>query len=140
MNRKLVVMMMSVLALAVAGWFFSQQSKKDGMTTPAEAQDRIAADSTIVLLDVRTPSEFESSTGHLRGAVLIPVQELAERIEELDPYKDRPVIVYCRTQSRSAHAASFLTERGFSVTVMAGGITRWNSEERPVVHESPKGE
>jgi rhodanese-related sulfurtransferase len=133
-------MMISVLSLAVAGWFFSQESKKDGMITPAEVQDRIAADSTIVLLDVRTVSEWESNTGHLRGAVMIPVQELAERIGELDAYKGRPMIVYCRTQNRSAHAASFLKEHGFDVTVMAGGITRWNSEERPVAHESAKGE
>ena len=75
----------------------------------------------------------------MRGAVLIPVQELDERVGELDAYKNRPMIVYCRTQNRSAHAASFLNEHGFDVTVMAGGITRWNSEDRPVVHESSEG-
>jgi len=139
MNEKVVLMTMSVFALAVAGWFFSRQSGKDTLT-PAEAQERIAADSNIVLLDVRTLSEWESTTGHLRGAILIPVQELAARAGELDTYRGRPMIVYCRTQNRSAHAASFLKERGFDATVMAGGITRWNSEKRPVVHASPKGE
>lgn len=139
MNRKLVLMTMSVFVLAIAGWFFSRQSG-DGMLAPAVVQEKIAADSTIVLLDVRTPSEWNSTTGHLRGAILIPVQQLAERVSELDPYRGRPVIVYCRTQNRSAHAASFLKERGFDVTVMAGGITRWNSEERPVVHETERGE
>jgi rhodanese-related sulfurtransferase len=131
--------MISVFALAVAGWFLSRQSDTN-MMPPAEVQERIAADSAIVLLDVRTPSEWESATGHLRGAILIPVQELAGRVGELDPYKHRPMIVYCRTQNRSAHAASFLNEHGFNVTVLAGGITRWNSEERPVVHESQKGQ
>lgn len=138
MNRKIVLMMTSVFALAVAGWFFSRQSGENIMS-PAEVQERIAVDSAIVLLDVRTPSEWESATGHLRGAILIPVQELAGRVGELDPYKHRPMVVYCRTQNRSAHAASFLNEHGFNVTVLAGGITRWNSEERPVVHESQKG-
>jgi len=132
-------MTMTVFAVALAGWFFSRQSGND-MLTPTEVQEKIDADSTIVLLDVRTPSEWESATGHLRGALLIPVQELAGRIEELDPYKHRPMIVYCRTQNRSAHAASFLKEHGFNVTAMAGGITRWNSEDRPVVHESMEGE
>lgn len=131
-------MMISVLALAVAGWFSFQQPKRDGMITPAEVQEKIAADSTIVLLDVRTPSEWESATGHLRGAILIPVQELGARVAELDAYKGRPLIAYCRTQNRSAHAAEFLRERGFDVSVMAGGITRWNSEERPVVYEPKK--
>lgn len=139
MNRKIGLMMMSVFALAVAGWFFSRQSDQT-MLSPADVQARIAADSTIVLLDVRTPSEWESATGHLRGALLIPVQELAGRAGELDPYKHRPMIVYCRTQNRSAHAAAFLKEHGFNVTVMAGGITRWNAEDRPVVHESQEGE
>jgi len=139
MNRKSVLMMMSLFALAVAGWFFSRQSDQT-MLSPADVQEKIAADSTIVVLDVRTPSEWQSATGHLPGALLIPVQELAGRVGELDPYKHRPMIVYCRTQNRSAHAASFLKEHGFSVTVMVGGITRWNSEERPVVHESQQGE
>jgi phage shock protein E len=139
MNRKSVLMMMSLVALAVAGWFFSRQSDQT-MLSPADVQEKIAADSTIVVLDVRTPSEWHSATGHLPGALLIPVQELAGRVGELDPYKHRPMIVYCRTQNRSTHAASFLKEHGFNVTVMAGGITRWNSEERPVVHESQQGE
>lgn len=132
-------MMTTMFAAAIAGWFFMRQSGAE-MLTPAEVQERIASDSTVVLLDVRTPTEWESTTGHLRGAVLIPVQELAARVEELDPYKERPIIVYCRTQNRSSHAASFLKERGFDVTVMSGGITRWNSEERPVVHEPRQGE
>jgi len=139
MNRNVLLMTMSVFALALAGWFFSRQSG-NSMLTPAEVQEKIAADSTILLLDVRTPSEWESTTGHLRGAILIPVQELAARIGELDAYRDRPVIVYCRTQNRSAHAVSFLNEHGFNATAMTGGITRWNAEERPVAHESQKGQ
>jgi len=132
-------MMVSLFALAVAGWFFSRHSDQN-LLSPADVQERIAADSTMMLLDVRTPSEWQSATGHLPGAILIPVQELAGRVGELDPYKHRHIIVYCRTQNRSAHAASFLKEHGFNATAMAGGITRWNSEERPVVHESQKGE
>jgi rhodanese-related sulfurtransferase len=137
MNRKLTIMMMSAVALAIAGWLFSRQPDKN-VLTPAEAQERIAADSTVVVLDVRTPAEWESTTGHLRGAILIPVQELAARVGELDAYKNRPILVYCRTQNRSAHAASYLKDQGFDASYVTGGITRWNAEERPVVHEPQK--
>jgi rhodanese-related sulfurtransferase len=132
-------MMISVVSLAFAGWFLSRQTDRN-VLTPAEVEARLANDSTIVLLDVRTPAEWESTTGHLRGALLIPVQDLAARIGELAAYRQRPIIIYCRTQNRSAHAASYLSDQGFTATYMTGGITRWNAEGRPVIHESPQGQ
>jgi rhodanese-related sulfurtransferase len=140
MSRKATIMLISMFALAIAGWFISQQSRRPGMITPAEAQDRMTADSATVILDVRTRTEWESTTGHIEGAVLIPVQELAARVGELEQYRERPVIIYCRTQNRSAHAASLLKDRGFNVSVMSGGITQWNSEQRPVIHELQGGQ
>jgi len=100
---------------------------------PGQAAELIRCDSTIVLLDVRTPQEFRSETGHLRGALLIPVQELEKRIDELGPYRKRKMIVYCRTGHRSAKATEMLLERGFDALNMEGGITRWRAEELPTV-------
>jgi len=75
------------------------------------------------LLDVR--QDWEYAETHLPGARHIPLGELAERTGELDP--GRPTVVYCRSGSRSAAAATLLTGRGFTeVFNLAGGITAWS--------------
>ena len=85
------------------------------------------------ILDVRTKEEFD--LGHLEPAVLIPVDDLEARFGELS--KDRPVIVYCRSGSRSARAAVILVSKGFSqVYDMTGGINAWTGKGYPVFVEN----
>jgi rhodanese-related sulfurtransferase len=98
-----------------------------------EAHRITKSDSNVVLLDVRTPQEYEGDSGHLANAVLIPVHELERRVDELSQYKDRTIIAYCRTGSRSGRAATLLIRRGFNAVNMEGGIVRWNELKLPVV-------
>ena len=77
------------------------------------------------LVDVRQPGEYKS--GHIPGARLIPVAEVAERSRELDPTK--PTFVYCAIGGRSRVAAQMLAGQGFArVFNMSGGIKAWNSD------------
>lgn len=73
------------------------------------------------LLDVRTPGEFAS--GHISGAVNIPLSDLSGRISELRA--DRAIVVYCRTGRRSAIAAKLLRERGVGTVTDLGAISNW---------------
>lgn len=76
----------------------------------------------VILLDVRQPAEYRS--GHLPGAVFIPLPELLERVGELD--RSKPVLTYCRSGNRSRSAAALLLTEGFdSVYSMEGGIMAW---------------
>ncbi|MDM7914135.1 MAG: rhodanese-like domain-containing protein [Candidatus Eisenbacteria bacterium] len=85
-----------------------------------------------LVLDVRSKGEFAS--GHLEGAVLIPVQELHARIAELTPRKQEPVLVYCATGNRSTVASKMLVDAGFTRVVnMRRGIAEWNREGLPTV-------
>jgi rhodanese-related sulfurtransferase len=104
--------------------------------TPAQVDSLIAVDSTSVLLDVRTAPEFVGSTGHLKGAVLIPVQELESRMNELEPYRGRTIVVYCRIGVRSRHATQIMRDWGFTAFNMTGGMLQWNAEKRPAVREN----
>jgi rhodanese-related sulfurtransferase/rubrerythrin len=83
------------------------------------------------LVDVRQPGEYRQ--GHLPGAKLIPLDELPDRLEELEPSK--PTLVYCAAGVRSRAGASILTRAGFSeVYSMEGGIRSWKgmvAEELP---------
>ena len=83
---------------------------------------------TLVILDVRTVPEYAAE--HIEGAVNIPVEELASRITELDPY--RATLVYCRSGNRSAQAAQPLVEQGFTeVYNMLGGLLEWSAQGYP---------
>ena len=89
---------------------------------PLGAQELIDQQPDLVLLDVRT--EPENRSHRLPGAVLIPVQELAARVEELDP--DRPHLIYCEHGVRSVAACEFLADRGFdALSNLGGGMARW---------------
>ena len=74
-----------------------------------------------LLLDVRNPDEVSSSRIH-EDATVIRLQELEERVNELDPHHDRKIIVHCRLGQRSLKAARFLRDKGFDAWSMAGGI------------------
>src|SRR5271155_2506544 len=78
----------------------------------------------VQILDVREPGEFDGPLGHIRGATLIPLGELAERAGELA--RDPPIVAVCRAGSRSAQATVILREAGFAD--LAGGMLRWRAE------------
>lgn len=74
----------------------------------------------ILILDVRTPQEYTGPLGHLKGAKLIPVQELGTRLGELEKYRDKKILVICHSGYRSKNAARFLVENGFKDVVNVG--------------------
>ena len=86
------------------------------------AEARQLVDRGAFLLDVRTPGEFDS--GHVEGAVNIPVQSLAQRLMELPP-TDKPVVVYCRSGGRSAQAAALLRQAGWTEVHDVGPMPPW---------------
>lgn len=97
---------------------------------PRAAATLLNGDDPPVLLDVRTPAEFALAA--IDGAVLIPMDEVSQRVDELDP--DAPVIVMCHHGVRSMHVALWLAHRGFdSVANLTGGIERWSREIDPRV-------
>lgn len=90
-----------------------------------DVQQRLASGNPVFLLDVRTPGEYDS--GHIPGAVLIPVQELESRLSEVP--KEGTVVAYCLTGSRSAEAAGILAGAGYEdVFNMAQGIQAWRGQ------------
>lgn len=85
-----------------------------------------------LLLDCRTVEEY--SLAHIDGALLIPMQEIPQRFAELEPWRDRPLIVYCHHGMRSLSVANWLRDRGFSrATSIAGGIEAWSTRIDPRV-------
>lgn len=73
-----------------------------------------------LVLDVRNPAEFED--GHYSGALNIPVDQLASRLQELGNTKDRSIIVYCASGARAGNASRILKQAGFTDVINAGGL------------------
>jgi len=85
----------------------------------------------VQILDVREADEFTGPLGHIRGAILIPLGELADRAAELS--KDRPVVAVCRAGGRSAQAINMLQQAGFAkIANLTGGMLRWRAEGHAV--------
>lgn len=104
---------------------------------PAGLEEALAGPQGPLLLDVRTPAEYEE--GFVPGATLVPVQELPERLGELEAWRDRGVVVYCESGRRAEQAAALLREAGFrDVRLLEGSMRRWRAEERPT--EEPGAE
>ena len=86
----------------------------------------------IVLLDVRTPGEYNSA--HIEDAALIPVQALQQRMGELEKYKNTPIVVYCASGNRSTVASKMLIDAGFNnVNNVRYGIRDWINNKYPVI-------
>jgi rhodanese-related sulfurtransferase len=79
-------------------------------------------------IDVRKAYEFEA--GHVEGAVHMTLQEVPARYEELN--RDRPVVVTCQVGQRSALAAEFLADKGFTAHNLEGGLESWVEEGLPL--------
>jgi len=100
---------------------------------PTALEERVAGGRAgeIQVIDVREPHEFGDALGHIRGARLLPLSELAVRVGEID--RARPVVAVCRSGARSAQATVLLQKSGFvDVANLAGGMLRWRAEALPV--------
>ena len=84
-----------------------------------------------LVLDVREDKEY--AAGHIPRAKHIPLGQLAGRLNELDKFKTKPVLVTCRSGNRSARACGILKKAGFeTVYNQAGGIIAWERANLPV--------
>jgi rhodanese-related sulfurtransferase len=93
---------------------------------------KIVAGADLLLLDCREPREYELV--HLADAILLPMDELPARIDELEEHRAKEIVVYCHHGIRSLRVATWLRERGFSqVKSMIGGIEQWAQEIDPTL-------
>ena len=102
---------------------FDNLYPKDAYTLLQKERDRI------ILLDVRTSEEVKTD-GKIPGSVLVPLDQLPNKIDKLD--KNKKILVYCRSGTRSVSASRLLSSLGFKVYNIKGGINGWKSENLPV--------
>ncbi len=109
--------------------------EEDAMNVPEitvqELKARRDAGMTPFLLDVRKPHEADIAA--IGADQLIPVQELENRLNELEASPEEEIVVHCRTGGRSAKATQLLRARGFDAKNLKGGLHAWSEEIDPNV-------
>lgn len=88
-----------------------------------EVREQLQSDNPPVLLDVR--GHGEHTVRNIPGSFVIPLGELSRRLNELERHRDRAIVVYCRSGSRSALACRLLNKNGFQASNLAGGLINW---------------
>jgi len=124
---KLIVIIFGLLWLAgCSSDTEAYEELEDSMSitiSPSQARAWMESEPDVIVLDVRSETEF--ATGYIRGAVLLPVDEIAYRAKAMLPDRDALILAYCRSGVRSLTAAYTLRSMGFTRAYDFGGIIDW---------------
>jgi len=122
-----------VLALATTlSVLFYYEASKSGPAVSCQQAINWVNSEDGVFLDIRDVGDFKK--GHVVDALHIPFAKLASRIDELNNYRDKPVIIVCKLGQTAGGAAKLLREKGFTrAHKMGGGMTEWQAQKLPVV-------
>lgn len=122
--KKIILLILSMMLFAGCSSEVSKASYKQISTE--EAMAMMSEETDYIILDVRTPEEFES--GHIKDAINIPNETIGNtEIAEL-PEKEQLIMIYCRSGNRSKQASEKLVRLGYTNIVEFGGINTWTDE------------
>jgi rhodanese-related sulfurtransferase len=122
-----------VISGAMLAWSFIG-SKLSGVEQADTLKATRLYNDDALVLDVREDKEY--AAGHIPKAKHIPLGQLSGRLNELDKFKSKPILVTCRSGQRSARACGMLKKAGFeTVYNQAGGIIAWERANLPVTQK-----
>lgn len=130
MKRIQAAVSIGFIAIIILFGCTESHAQKVQNASPEEFLEQMKSNHHKVLLDVRTPGEYEK--GHIPGAININIEDdFRNRLQSLDTAKT--IFVYCLAGGRSSNAASILSELGFNKIVnLKDGFSRWRSRDLPV--------
>jgi rhodanese-related sulfurtransferase len=108
--------------------------KLNSEITPSEVKAYLDSGKVILIIDVRTMSEYVGPLGHIPEAILRPVQEIESWISEFDSLKNEEIVIVCKSGRRSGFTTNYLLDNGYSkVFNMIGGMLAWNELGYPMI-------
>ena len=112
--------------------FIRNETIRGGASISAQEVVNLVNNEDALILDVRDKAEFDQ--GHIVDAVNVPYASLESRLDELEKYKEKPVVVACKMGQHAGAAGTLLRKAGFTnVSRLRGGISEWRGQSLPVV-------
>ncbi|MCK4863905.1 MAG: VTT domain-containing protein [Gammaproteobacteria bacterium] len=130
--------MLALALLAIVGFLPSLigRLRRGPMMDVEKVKQKLDSGEDVLLLDVRSAEDYVGEQGHVKGSLLIPLEEFNTRLSEIERFQEKTVMIICRTDRRSAKAAQILTKHGFAdVHVVKQGMTDWNAKGYPIVNK-----
>ena len=123
---------MILMWFVLLGMIIHSFIKASNDISPQQVVQLMSHENGSIIVDVREDKEFSSE--HIKDSIHIPMGALASRISELDKYKNKNVILGCRSGSRSGRACSILKKHGFEkVHNLRGGVLAWENDNLPLI-------
>ena len=130
--KRFLIILFVVIAITIMFTGCTKMEKRQTGTETAykkisakEAKEIIESED-VIILDVRTQEEYNE--GHIENSVLLPVNDISSKAEEILTDKDAKILVYCRSGNRSATASKQLIKMGYTNVYDFGGIISWPYE------------
>lgn len=112
--------------------FVRNEMNRGGASVSAQQLVSLVNSENAVIVDVRDKAEFDS--GHIVDAINIPFASLENRADELEKFKEQPLVITCKMGQHSGSAGTLLKKKGFNnVSRLKGGIAEWRGQSLPVV-------
>ena len=127
--------MLAIALLAIVGFLPSLigRLRRGPMMEVETLKQKLDTGEDVLLLDVRSAEDYVGEQGHIKGSLLIPLEEINTRLSEIEKFQEKTVMTICRTDRRSAKVAQILAKNGFAdVHVVKQGMTDWNKKGYPV--------
>lgn len=111
--------------------FFYRESTQGGPRLSVHELTNAVNNDNAIILDIRNNEEFRA--GHIVDAINIPYTEVKERLETLNKYRDRQIVIVDKIGQHAGTVSRQLTSDGFNTTRLRGGISEWQQQNLPLV-------
>ena len=131
LQNNIFLVAVCVISAAMLLWPLIQKATSGSKDVSVQQAVHLINRRDAIVIDVRDNAEFAS--GHIPNARHIPAGEMEKRLKELEKFKQRPLILSCRSGPRAVSASGILRKNGFQeVFVLKGGILGWQQASLPL--------
>jgi rhodanese-related sulfurtransferase len=111
--KKIHILLILIITISIRGYEIQGQSKPSQTTSVQSLNQEVQTllSKNAIVIDVRTKEEFQMA--HYKDALNIPYDEIEKHVKKLEAYKDKPIILYCRSGRRASIAKQTLEKYGF---------------------------
>ncbi len=104
-------------------WSCVKSNSETVPTLSSHQGEKLLSNHNYIFIDVRTKQEHD--TGHIPNSTHISIESLESRIDEIEKYKEKKIVVYCRSGNRSSKGTKILIKYGFEAMNLSGGMPQW---------------